>query len=65
MVTALPEIPLKIIEITKQHRRVIVSEASNVTGISRNTIKAHLKVMLKQGYLTLNGAGRGAWYSIK
>lgn len=65
LVAALPEISLKIIEIAKQHGRVTVSEAPNVTGVSRNTIKDHLKSMVKQGDLNLNGAGRGSWYSIK
>ncbi len=63
--TALPEISLQIIEIAKEHGRVTVSEASNVIGISRNTVKDHLKSMVKQGYLTLNGAGRGSWYGLK
>ncbi|MFV1984353.1 MAG: Fic family protein [Thiohalomonadales bacterium] len=65
LVAALPEISLNIIEIAKQHGRVTVSEASKVIGVSRNTIKDHFKSLVKQGYLTLHGAGRGAWYSLK
>jgi len=65
LVAALPKISLQIIDIAKQHGSVTVSEASSVIGVSRNTIKDHLKAMVKQGYLNLNGAGRGSWYSIK
>jgi len=65
LVESLPEISLKIIDIAKQHGRVTVSEAVNLTGANRNTIKDHFKSLMKLGHLTLHGAGRGSWYSIK
>lgn len=65
LIGKLPEVSLKILEIAKQHGRVTVSEAVNVTKISRNTIKDHLKVLVEQNYLTRHGAGRGTWYSVR
>ena len=60
----LPDLSVKIVEIARQHGRVTVSEAVRVTGISRNTIKDHLKALVKQGHLARHGAGRGTWYSV-
>ena len=64
MIGELPDLSVKIVEIAKQHGRVTVSEAVNVTGSSRNTIKDHLKGLVKQGHLVRHGAGRGTWYSV-
>lgn len=62
---SLPELSIKVIEITREHGRVTVSEAVKVTGSNRNTIKDHIKNLMKKGHLEKHGAGRGAWYSLK
>jgi Fic family protein len=60
----LPELSVQILELARERGRVSVAEAVKVTGISRNTIKVHLRTLADQGHLTRHGAGRGAWYAL-
>jgi Fic family protein len=64
MVAALPELSVLILELVREHGRVTISEAVRVSGVSRNTVKDHLKSLAEQGHLQLHGAGRGAWYGL-
>ena len=64
MVAALPELSVLILELVREHGRVTISEIVRVSGISRNTVKDHLKSLAEQGHLQLHGAGRGAWYGL-
>ncbi len=61
---ALPELSIQLLELARDHGRLTVAEASNVTGSSRNTIKDHLKNLTNNGHLARHGAGRGTWYSL-
>jgi DeoR/GlpR family transcriptional regulator of sugar metabolism len=60
----LPELSVQILELARERGRVSVAEAVKVTGISRNTVKVHLRTLADQGHLTRHGAGRGAWYAL-
>jgi Fic family protein len=60
----LPELSVQILELAREHGRVTVAEVVKVTGISRNTVKFHLRSLVNHGHLTPHGAGRGAWYSL-
>jgi predicted HTH transcriptional regulator len=60
----LPELSVKILELCRNHGRVTVAEAAKVTGVSRNTIKDHIKALTHAGHLEQHGAGRGTWYSL-
>lgn len=64
MVAALPELSVLILELVGEHGRVTISEVVRVSGVSRNTVKDHLKSLAEQGHLQLHGAGRGAWYGL-
>lgn len=64
LIGTLPELSLQIIEIVKEHGRVTVAEASLQTNSNRNTVKDHLKALVKQGHLVKHGAGRGTWYAV-
>jgi Fic family protein len=64
MVAALPELSILILELVREHGRVTISEIVRVSGVSRNTVKDHLKSLAEQGHLQLHGAGRGAWYGL-
>jgi predicted ArsR family transcriptional regulator len=44
---------------------VTVAEAVRVTGVSRNTIKDHLRALTRAGHIERHGAGRGTWYSLR
>jgi len=52
----------KIMDIARKHGRVTVSQAVALTGANRNTIKDHLKRLVKAGRLARRGQGRGTWY---
>lgn len=59
----LPALSRVLIEAIKQRGgRITIADSVSATGENRNTIKAHLRALVAQGRLTLQGAGRGAWY---
>jgi Fic family protein len=60
----LPDLSVQILELTGAHGRVAISEIARATGVSRNTIKDHVKRLVGKGHLTRHGAGRGTWYSL-
>ena len=64
VLAALPELSLRIIEHAREHGRVTISDTVRLTGTSRNTLKQHFRQLVTQGYLTLHGSGRGAWYAL-
>jgi Fic family protein len=61
----MPELSLRIIEHTREHGRVTISDIVKLTGVSRNTLKQHFRQLVAQSQLTLNGSGRGAWYVLR
>ena len=60
----LPELSVLILELARERGRVTISEATQATRASRNTIKDHVKALTDKGQLTRHGAGRGTWYSL-
>lgn len=60
----LPELSLKVLEFARGHGRVTIAEAVQLTGGNRNTLKKHLRALVEQGHLKMQGKGRGAWYEI-
>ena len=60
----MPELSVLILELAREHGRITVAEVVRVSGVSRNTVKDHLKALVEQSHLTLHGAGRGAWYAL-
>ena len=63
MLGDLPQLPLQILRIARDHGRLTIRAAAAATGASRNTIKDHLRALTRDGHLTRHGAGRGTWYS--
>ncbi len=63
MMGEMAELSQQIMNIARDHGRVTVAAAANVTGANRNTIKDHLKALTRDGRLTRHGAGRGTWYA--
>jgi hypothetical protein len=57
ILAALPELSLWIIEHTRAHGRVTISDIVRLTGKSRNKLKQHFRRLVAQGHLTLHGAG--------
>ena len=61
----LPALSLQILELTRDHGRLTLSELVALTGGNRSTVKKHLHNLVEGSYLELVGKGRGAWYRIK
>ena len=59
----LPELALRIYELTKERGQIRVEETIRVTGAARGTVKDHLGLLIKNGYLVQHGRGKGTWYS--
>lgn len=64
IISALPELSVQILEHTREYGRVTIGDMITLTGVSRNTLKEHFRMLIKKGHLTLNGTGRGAWYTL-
>ncbi len=64
ILSSLPELSLQILDHAKQHGRVTMADMIKITGVSRNTLKEHFKVLLEKNYLVLRGKGRGSWYEL-
>ena len=60
----LTELSVQILEMCRNRGRVSVAAAVKVTGVSRNTIKDHIKALTRAGHLEQHGAGRGTWYGL-
>ncbi|MHC4181627.1 MAG: Fic family protein, partial [Planctomycetota bacterium] len=60
----LPNLSVQILELARAHGRVTIGEIAKATGVSRNTIKDHVRKLVSKGHLTRHGAGRGTWYSL-
>ena len=60
----LPELSLRIYELTKERGQVKVEDIIRVTNAARGTIKDHLNQLIKNGYLVQHGKGKGTWYSL-
>ena len=59
----LPPLSVTIMELVRERGRASVADIVKATGVSRNTIKDHLKSLTKSGLLLRHGAGRGTWYA--
>lgn len=64
MLSALPELSLKILEYARGHGRVTMKDMVILTGASRNTLKEHFRKLVENRQLTIHGKGRGVWYRI-
>jgi Fic family protein len=62
---ALPALSRQILELARARGEITIKGIEETTGANRNTIKAHMKKLVSQQYLTQAGQGRGARYTIK
>ena len=60
----LPELSLKIMELTKSRGRLTISDVVVLTNANRNTIKKHLENLVETNQLVKYGIGKGTWYAI-
>jgi Fic family protein len=62
---SLPELSAQLMDLVRDHGRLTIGDAARLTNQNRNTLKQHFRTLVADGLLTLNGAGRGAWYSLR
>lgn len=60
----LPDLSVRVLELTRERGRITVAEAAKLTGANRNTIKDHLSALTHAGHLARHGKGRGTWYGL-
>jgi len=65
VLAALPELSMQIVEFAREHGRVTMMEAVQLTGASRNTLKQHFRSLTARHHLEQHGSGRGVWYGLK
>lgn len=64
VLAAMPELSLRIIDLTRERGRITLQTAVQLTGANRNTAKLHLQKLVDAGHLIRHGAGRGVWYGL-
>ena len=60
----LPALSLRIVEFVREHGRITMREAVQLTGANRNTLKVQFRALVARGQLKSRGEGRGAWYDL-
>ena len=60
----LPELSLRIYELTKERGQVKVEDVIRATTAARGTVKDYINQLIKNGYLVPQGKGKGTWYSV-
>ncbi len=65
VLSALPELSVRILDQAREHGRVSIGDMVTLTGTSRNTLKEHFRLLAEKGHLAMHGKGRGVWYSLK
>ncbi len=61
----LPELSVQILKIVKERGTASISEIEILTKANRNTIKAHLRQLVKDELIEMIGKGKGAKYKRK
>lgn len=59
----LPLESIKIMEYVNQHQRITTKVAVEITQAPRPTVKSRLQSLVADGYLVMQGKGRGTWYT--
>jgi Fic family protein len=62
VLSALPDLSLRILDHARAHGRVSMGEIIKLTGVSRNTLKPQFRQLVDKGHLVKQGAGRTTWY---
>lgn len=65
VLAALPELSLHIVEFVREHGRITMMDAIQLTEASRNTLKQHFRNLTERNHLEQHGSGRGVWYGVK
>jgi Fic family protein len=64
LMTSVSAIDEQLLQLARQHGRLTLTAALSVTQINRNTLKLHLRQLVRAGNLRLLGRGRSSWYEV-
>lgn len=64
LLTQLPELSIKILELVKSKGRITNSDVVALTNANRNTVKKHLETLVETKQLVQHGTGKGTWYAL-
>jgi Fic family protein len=59
-----PPLSRDLLKIAKERGRLTVRDAVAVMGANRNTVKAHIRQLVRRGLLQQQGIGKGTWYRL-
>ncbi len=59
-----PKLSQDILAAARELGRVAIRDICRLTGANRNTIKAHLKALVRSKLLVREGTGKGSWYRL-
>lgn len=63
LIVNLPELSVQILELSKAHGRITISQIVGMAGANRNTVKKHLQSLVSANHLAQYGSGKGTWNS--
>lgn len=64
ILSALPELSVKILDQARKTGRVTLGGMVTLAGVSRNTLKVHFRTLVEKRLLVRQGAGKATWYSL-
>lgn len=64
LIETLPELSIQILELSKEHGKLTISQIIKLTGANRNTLKKQLKALVDAQHLKQHGKGKGTWYGL-
>lgn len=64
VVTKMPRLSQQIVELIRGRGPTSIGELTEALGANRNTLKVHLRNLVDDGHLVVDGAGRGARYRV-
>jgi Fic family protein len=64
ILSALPELSVKILDQARKKGRVTLSDMVTLAGVSRNTLKEHFRSLVEKKLLVRHGAGKATWYAL-
>lgn len=65
VVAKMPRLSQQIVELIRGRGATSIGEITELLSANRNTVKLHLKNLVKDGYLVSEGAGRGVRYRVR
>ncbi len=59
---SIPSLSQSILLSSRERGNITIRHIVSITGVSRNTIKAHVQNLVREKLLFREGKGKGAWY---